>query len=450
MTPLLKDQLETFVADVDAHGGPSAPDFWQRFGSLRYKPSIAVDPKLDPFSDDYFDAMLAVYEEISGTTYNPVVTELTDFDIDLHADGPTSYGPHVAPAEIAMHFHRLSSAIRFADLPLGSSIMDMGCGWGFSSELLAQCGFSVTAVDINPKFVALVERRSRLRNYRITAVQSSFDDFEPEKNSDGVLFYECLHHAAKPWTLIETLADKLNEGGKFMLAGEPIQNEFWPHWGMRLDPLSIYCIRKFGWFESGWSLDFLRSMFARSGLAVRVKIDPDPVIGTVVCAERLSQSVSASSLVSYIDQSEWTFDGTNLISAGSGSIALTPPRSARTATLKISNFRGRPIALRIAAETRPVFDGELAPGENSIHIKIPGDTIKLDFVGEQWSPAEELGSADARMLSFHLTRVEFHRKFLDEKSGKQLNREALRMRRQYTLASAYRFLKRQLFSILKS
>lgn len=89
MTPLLKDQLETFVADVDAHGGPSAPDFWQRFGSLRYKPSIAVDPKLDPFSDDYFDAMLAVYEEISGTTYNPVVTELTDFDIDLHADGPT-------------------------------------------------------------------------------------------------------------------------------------------------------------------------------------------------------------------------------------------------------------------------------------------------------------------------------------------------------------------------
>lgn len=35
--------------------------------------------------------------------------------------------------------------------------------------------------------------------------------------------------------------------------------------GLRLDALSVYCIHKFGWFESGWSLGFLKRMIVDAG-----------------------------------------------------------------------------------------------------------------------------------------------------------------------------------------
>ncbi|MBU6296156.1 MAG: methyltransferase domain-containing protein, partial [Planctomycetes bacterium] len=48
-----------------------------------------------------------------------------------------------------------------ANLPPGASILDMGCGWGLSSEAMAFSGASVTAVDINPQFVELIEKRAK-------------------------------------------------------------------------------------------------------------------------------------------------------------------------------------------------------------------------------------------------------------------------------------------------
>jgi len=402
--------LDNFIRKVDETGGPAASDFNERFGAFRYVPSVKVDEDLDPYSPAYVRDMFALYEEISGTNYNPAVTELTEFEIERHVSEPTAYGL-IDPTQIALHFHRLSSAIRMANLPRGCTILDMGCGWGLSSEFLAQCGYNVTAVDINPKFVELVRLRSQRLGLPIDARRSSFEDFQSEEKYDGIVFYECLHHAAKPWELIEKLHATLKNDGKIILAGEPIQDLFWRNWGLRLDPLSIYCIRKYGWYESGWSLSFLKNMFARCGMLAHVKLDPDPIVGLTICAERF-KIYSANTSYSAVDflvsnSDEWIVEGTTLVSTGLSQIELVRPVWATEVEFIIMNHRGKPIGFTVKISEDVVYVRNLSPGVNHVKIILPQQVNNITFVSDKWSPANEFGSIDTRTLSFHLIEVIF-------------------------------------------
>src|ERR1700694_4030409 len=62
--------LDNFIREVDETGGPAASDFNERFGALRYVPSVKIDEDLDPYSPAYVRSMFSLYEEISGTNYN--------------------------------------------------------------------------------------------------------------------------------------------------------------------------------------------------------------------------------------------------------------------------------------------------------------------------------------------------------------------------------------------
>jgi hypothetical protein len=62
----------------------------------------------------------------------------------------------------------------------------------------------------------------------------------------------------KVWETVEHMSRFLKPGGKIIFAGEPITTSCFLDWRMRLDPLSASCIRKVGWFETGWSKPFLK------------------------------------------------------------------------------------------------------------------------------------------------------------------------------------------------
>jgi hypothetical protein len=165
---------------------------------------------------------------------------------------------------------------------------------------------------------------------------SSFDQFDSDENYDAIFFYECLHHSVRPWHLLQRLKNNLNANGKIVLSGEPINEVWWKHWGIRLDPLSLYCIRKYGWFESGFSMGFLHLIFDRIGLMVEIingrsingsdiiiagssvkpkpklfyvvdhlvegniKIDVTLPLKTARCSEQYSQNVVVSNLSSFL------------------------------------------------------------------------------------------------------------------------------------------------------
>lgn len=87
--------------------------------------------------------------------------------------------------------------------------------------MLAFSGVQVDAVDINPLFIELTEKRAKNRNLCVNAFCCEFDRFQTENKYDMVLFYESLHHIVCPWKTIEHISQFLKKDGVFILAGEP-------------------------------------------------------------------------------------------------------------------------------------------------------------------------------------------------------------------------------------
>ncbi len=278
------DDLDAFVARTDELGPIGAPQVAAYWAKVTYRPTTAVDEALDPYSDAYTDQQIALYRELSGRSVNQEENELTAFNVEDHVPAANPYA-QPAPPDVALHMSRIARTIQHSGLALGDHVLDLGCGWGASCELLAFSGLRVTGVDINPAFVDLVNRRAARTGLPIHAQQGTFEAIPGSRLFKAVLYYECLHHAVRPWVALGAAFDRLEPGGRVMLAGEPLNNH-WTNWGLRMDPLSLYCIRKFGWFESGWSVTFIRGCLERCGFAVEHCADEGGTVGWIIIGRK--------------------------------------------------------------------------------------------------------------------------------------------------------------------
>lgn len=288
------DNLDDFIKDFDSKAKDS--DVLQHYADqgFIYKPKVQVDIRLDPYSDAYREQQIALYEEISGRKLYELENEIHELDIEPYVNSPSPFFKESMGA-MPLHLQRLSKLYRFAELTPGSKLIDFGPGSGVSAEISAYLGNSVSAVDINPYYVELINRRAKNRGLPIEATCIAFEEFESESNYDGALFYESLHHALKPWETLAHVSKLLKPTGKLLLAGEPVNDIWWPHWGLRMDSISIWAIRKFGWFESGWSMEFLKKMLTDVGLKPVVIQDNDPEIGPIVIGLAPNAKISFNS-----------------------------------------------------------------------------------------------------------------------------------------------------------
>jgi hypothetical protein len=86
--------------------------------------------------------------------------EHTCFDMPAHVGAANPYGPY-DPAAAALHIMRLSRAIIAAKPRFGAKVLDMGCGWGLSSEFAAYLGMDVTGRRYKPGLRELGEPACR-------------------------------------------------------------------------------------------------------------------------------------------------------------------------------------------------------------------------------------------------------------------------------------------------
>lgn len=296
-------QLDDFVIKCDELGGIASADCAEFIKSFSLVFDTKIDESLDPFLEPYVQQQISLYEEISARQLNQNTGELTPFGLEERINTANPYGT-VDINFIAKHARCVQSAVLAAKLPPAAKVLDMGSGWGLSSEVIAFCGADLTSVDINPDFVTLVNRRAKRLGLPIQSIQSTFDEFTTTDKFDMIFFYECLHHAVRPWKVLKRVEGFLKAGGKVVFAGEPI-NDMWKHWGIRTDALSVYCIRKFGWFESGWTLAFLNSAFEHADLRLTighgVGLDGGVIGIAVRQAEKDSNNLAALSANATID-----------------------------------------------------------------------------------------------------------------------------------------------------
>lgn len=409
-----KFNLDKFISWVDQQGGPEILNQPEIQSSFKYSTNIKLKNDVDPGSDEYLDFQLKVYQELSNRDVNQELNEQTEFDVGPHIQANNPYNIN-DPSNFVFHYIRLGKVIQQANLNRNPKILDMGCGWGLSSEFLATLGAQVTSVDINPNFISLINQRSKFNSFHIHTVLSSFGDFFTTEKYDGILFYECLHHSIYIKKLINKLKYFLKPGGVIMLAGEPIQSMYWDSWGMRLDALSVYCIRKFGWYESGWSEEYIKELFVSNGFSFDMIKHKDPVIGYTVVARLDAKIHHVQGFVNSIEHIGWYSENDFLVSSGKAKItnfsklfhAEDHKQDDEIIILSIFNFSPDNIECKVKysdSSRTVVFE----PGHNTLELTTTeSNQNELVFESSTWKPSDIIeNNQDDRVMSFHLYSIE--------------------------------------------
>ncbi len=128
-------------------------------------------------------------------------------------------------------------------------------------------GLDVTAVELDEKFCTLIGGRCDGPG-RVTVVQGDMLAFTTEEPFDAAVFFESFHHCADHVAMLRRLHDIVRPGGAVLFAAEPVQRLDYP-WGPRLDGLSVWSSRTYGWLELGFDRRYFDRALDHTGWAGR-------------------------------------------------------------------------------------------------------------------------------------------------------------------------------------
>jgi len=123
--------------------------------------------------------------------------------------------------------------------PPPSRILDVGCGTGWTSLMLAKRGHNVVGVDICEdaiQYANMSKRDAGLSNVRFLA--ADYEEMNFEHDFDGALFYDSLHHAVDHEAALRRVCACLRMGGTCITSE--------PGTGHKDSPDSQEAMRKYG------------------------------------------------------------------------------------------------------------------------------------------------------------------------------------------------------------
>lgn len=275
-------ELDAVLKEVDAAHAISDDAVRAALQSFRYVVDFANLPS-DPFSKEYADYQLDLYELIAGRPYK-IENERSSF---LDA-GPSALPfPYYTQSwkTVSTHLMLTGLIIKTLELPSRSSVLEFGSGWGNTTLALAQMGYQVTAIDIEQRFLDIVDHRCRgLANPPRLLCRDFASVAELEDRFDAIVFDASFHHCSDHRSLLASLRDRLKPGGKVLFAAEPIDETLPMPWGLRLDGGSVWSTRCFGWLELGFTETYFREAASRVGFSVKKVHHPVDEFGTMFVA----------------------------------------------------------------------------------------------------------------------------------------------------------------------
>lgn len=406
--------LVEFVSRSDALGGPSAAACLQFFGGLQYEPSVPLDQQANPTSPEYLRQQMALYAEIAGHDYQDVRDEQTPGvfgDRLLHA--PNAYNL-ASPAAYAEHCVAIGLLVRKLDLPRGSRILELGSGWGVVQEFLAACGFETIGIDANPDFVATCNARLERLGFGTRVEVGTFDSVRRDTRGvfDAVVAYEAFHHAVDAYDLLKRSVGCLTDDGVFALAAEPF-NDYYCSWGLRLDPMSIYCVRKFGWFESGWSPEYMAYLFGRCGMIAEFDDMPGSDLTRYMLGRKSEKRTTRQlGLWNPAVRASLHVEDSHCFAKPSSRLLVPTVGLVEKLSLRVTNHGVRPLAvdLQVGGRRRTfnVPTGETVLAMPIAQMSTHSRDIAVDIESETFCPRDEGINADARSLGICINGVELH------------------------------------------
>ena len=130
----------------------------------------------------------------------------------LHRLNPTRLG--FIRQHLVTHFGRDLSSLRPFE---GLALLDIGCGGGLIAEPMSRLGFRVTAIDADPKAIAVArvhaEATGLAIDYRVDIAESVA---ETDQRFDVVLALEIIEHVADPAVFLGCVGVLVKPGGAFI------------------------------------------------------------------------------------------------------------------------------------------------------------------------------------------------------------------------------------------
>jgi len=115
---------------------------------------------------------------------------------------------------------RLLQSIQNLEKPVGS-ILEIGCGAGFTAEYLKDYYHSYTGLDYSENLINFAQQHHR--DKRIEFICSSLDAFETSNRFDAIVLIGVLHHMPQPEKALQQIKHLLKETGT-VIVNEPAKN----------------------------------------------------------------------------------------------------------------------------------------------------------------------------------------------------------------------------------
>jgi 2-polyprenyl-3-methyl-5-hydroxy-6-metoxy-1,4-benzoquinol methylase len=279
------DQLEQQIARADAAARISDDELRKVFLTFEYEIDLRTIPG-DPYSAEYHEYQMRLYRTISGRSiYSALENEQTPFDLEAALQAPFPYGT-LSGTTTGDQLMMQGFMLRCMNLKPGGRVLEFGPGWGNTTLHMAQLGYAVTAVDVFQGFSDLIARRAQQLNLSIQTVTSDMLDFKTSSTFDAVVFFESFHHCSDHLKMLEHLRDWVTPDGVLVFAGEPINTYSRYPWGVRLDGISLWSMRKFGWLELGFTPHYFLDTLKRYGWQAKMHHSHDVPNMNVVIARK--------------------------------------------------------------------------------------------------------------------------------------------------------------------
>ena len=160
--------------------------------------------------------------------------------------------------------------LRAMDLPGGARVLEVGCGPGWVTEILALMGFQVDALDPSQSMIEIARERLEAcrMHHRLNGelpVQfhcCALEECElPDDAFDGVLFHESLHHVVDERDGLRQVFRMLRPGGIMGVSGESL----WEPGNRVLERSLEVEMEQYGTLENPFTCEYLDRLLRECG-----------------------------------------------------------------------------------------------------------------------------------------------------------------------------------------
>ena len=417
LVPLTVGQLDKFVGEANAI---KVEDSHARSAKLsRHYVPYVIDFPPDPFSEDYRTWVTRRWAAISGKpSYSNALERDHNVQPSIEQLGNMFPFSTMDPVFIGQYWIGVYLILQqLVNLP-SSEIVEYGIGWGHTTSALLKAGFDVTAVDIEDKWLQLMQLRQQMdpSKGKLKCFHGEFGKFpDSESKYAAAIFYECFHHSLDHDSVIASIAERLLDEGIIVFAAESIYIDFPIPWGVRQDGHSVWAIRNFGWMELGFSENYFILLLRRHGLNLtKTYCKEAGPSGLVYVARKCKSGVAMGRTLLHSEESGFypPEASPNIHTRFTSGIAklYIPYRQASLLTVELKNWLPREVRCSITHDNVEVWRQTIGANEvvNARFQLARIDSLEyVEITSDTFAPSNLGVNDDQRLLGISVGSVSF-------------------------------------------